>query len=44
MCMAICVCGGKMRLCVKLRERLAVGELREQRSGICRMHAGSSGV
>lgn len=36
-CMAVCVCGGKMRLCVKLREKLAVGELRGQRSGICGM-------
>lgn len=31
-------------LCVKPRKSLGVGELRGQRSGICGMRAGSSGV
>lgn len=34
-CLAICVCGGIMKLCIKLREKSAVSELRWQRLGIC---------
>lgn len=44
-CMAICLCVEEKRmLCVKPRKSLGVGELRGQRSGICGMRAGSSGV